>query len=171
MKTTSLNPPDSEWLWLRHSRDQVLFSEYLQYIRNKSAAKSDASSPPAPALISMIVFLPTSGSGGSIATSRFSFSFFICGSSTSISSWAASANSSSDSKPLLSSSCDSSALISSKVSIMPLILPWSLDNSEARTASLKITGSDNRFSSSLYRCRKGSIFGRSSIIQSCLTKD
>ena len=78
MKITSLNPPVSELLWLRHSTVQPCFSAYLVYIRNKSPAKIEASSPPAPALISTIVFLPTSGSGGSIAISSFSLFSDFC---------------------------------------------------------------------------------------------
>ncbi len=79
---TSLKPPaPAAWLSII-SIFQPWFAEYLEYILNRSPAKSDASAPPVPALISMITSLFASGSSSSTASSSSSsMSFFLLSSS------------------------------------------------------------------------------------------
>ena len=77
----SFTPPSSVIFWLMTSVDHPRFSAYRVYIRSRSPAKSAASSPPAPALISMIVSRASSGSRGISAVRSFSSSCGSCASS------------------------------------------------------------------------------------------
>ena len=72
MNTTSLNPPRPVGLESISSTFQPFCSAYRVYIRNRSPANRAASSPPAPARISMMMFFSSLGSLGS--SSRVSFS-------------------------------------------------------------------------------------------------
>src|SRR5690606_30026746 len=56
-KITSLKPPDVPSFISTTEVLQPLVSQYFVYIRNKSPAKIEASSPPVPARISTITFL------------------------------------------------------------------------------------------------------------------
>ena len=67
INTISLKPPMPFSLALITSTFHRLFSANFEYIRNKSAAKRAASSPPAPPRISTITFLSSLGSLGSIS--------------------------------------------------------------------------------------------------------
>ena len=64
-KTASLTPPSSVSLMSTSSTRQCFFSAYILYIRISSAANNAASSPPAPARISIMAFFSSLGSTGS----------------------------------------------------------------------------------------------------------
>ena len=64
LQTTSLNPPAVPSFALETSIFQPLVSQNLAYIRKRSPAKIAASSPPAPPRISRIAFLLSCGSAG-----------------------------------------------------------------------------------------------------------
>ena len=69
---TSLMPPSSVRFSLWMVVVQPRFSAYRRYMRSRSPANSAASSPPVPALISMMVSRASSGSRGISAVCSFS---------------------------------------------------------------------------------------------------
>ena len=69
---TSLTPPSSVVFSLCRVTVQPRFSAYRMYMRSRSPANNAASSPPVPALISMIVSRASSGSRGINAVRSFS---------------------------------------------------------------------------------------------------
>ena len=75
MKDISLYPPSPVSFSFNISNFQCFFSAYIVYILNNVPAKSAASSPPAPALISHIMFLSSSGSFGISKTFSSSSNF------------------------------------------------------------------------------------------------
>ena len=64
MNDISLYPPSPVSFSFNTSSFQCFFSAYIEYILNNVPANSAASSPPAPPLISHIIFLSSSGSFG-----------------------------------------------------------------------------------------------------------
>ena len=101
-KTISLKPPRPLSWEDMISIFHFLNSAYFEYMRKRSAANRAASSPPVPALISMIMFLRSKGSFG-ISSVRSSFIWFsFCSSSCLISSLAISLSSGSLSLPAIS---------------------------------------------------------------------
>lgn len=69
---TSFTPPSSVEFSLWMVTPQPRFSAYRMYMRSRSPANNAASSPPAPALISMITSRASSGSRGMSAVRSFS---------------------------------------------------------------------------------------------------
>ena len=64
MNDISLYPPSPVSFSFKTSIFQCFLSAYIEYILYKVPANNAASSPPAPALISQIMFLSSSGSFG-----------------------------------------------------------------------------------------------------------
>ncbi|MPM40173.1 hypothetical protein SDC9_86813 [bioreactor metagenome] len=65
IKEISLTPPSSVSFKFAISTFQPFVSAYMEYMRVREPAKSAASSPPTPALISMMTFFSSLGSFGS----------------------------------------------------------------------------------------------------------
>ena len=102
VKTISFTPPSSVSLAESTSMCQPLDSAYMEYIRNREWANRAASSPPTPARISTMTFLPSLGSRGRrrICSSRSSRG--RSSRAAWYSSWASSLSSGSD---IISSAC------------------------------------------------------------------
>ncbi len=134
---------------------QRLFSANFEYIRNKSAAKRAASSPPAPPRISTITFLLSFGSFGSISilsscSHKLAFSLHVLSSS-------------------LASSFNSSSLSSSSIarlsSIPSFAALYSLYLLTIGTSSLcSLISSLYLFWSAITSCSVSSIFISSSLL-------
>ena len=160
-QTTSLKPPTSDGLLSRCSKRQPRSSAKRWYIRSRSPANREASSPPVPARISMMASRSSVVSRGSRLYCTSLRSFSRAASSSGISRAASSASSGSSvlASSWLSASCCSVAFRESHVSMSSFRRRCSLMISEAFFWSLKKSGSAMTVSNSSRRWRRFSMRG------------
>ncbi len=139
---TSLVPPEPFSLTFRTSTRQPWRSAYLEYMRNRSAAKSAASSPPAPARISSTTFFASLGSFGTSSTRISARSASRRASRLWSSSCASSRMSGSFISPSVAVSCSTTSLYSRNFSTSGCISDSALECERNLVVSACTAGSD-----------------------------